>query len=118
MTALVLLAQSAPPGVDAPLIAGFALFGVALVLFALEFVVPSAGLLSLLCTLSIAAGVFFPRLQYLRHFSRQPIPGDRLTFQPGVRMVRFWEEIFDYPGRSTRTVGLSPHDALAGKFNC
>lgn len=57
MTALVLLAQSAPPGVDAPLIAGFALFGVALVLFALEFVVPSAGLLSLLCTLSIAAGV-------------------------------------------------------------
>ena len=52
-----LLAQSQPPGVDGALVAGFALFGIALVLFALEFVVPSAGLLSLLCTLSIAAGV-------------------------------------------------------------
>jgi carbamoyl-phosphate synthase large subunit len=59
-------------------------------------------------SLSIAAGVFFPRLQYLRHFSRQPIPVDWLTFQSGVRMVRFWEEIFAYPGRSDRVVGLTP----------
>ena len=39
------------------LIAGFALFGAALVLFALEFIIPSAGALATLCVLSIAAGV-------------------------------------------------------------
>lgn len=57
MSTLTLLASQAATGVDGPLIAGFALFGIAVVLFALEFVVPSAGLLSLLCTLSVVAGV-------------------------------------------------------------
>lgn len=57
MNPLVLLAQSVSPGLDGPLIAGFVLFGGAIVLLLLEFVVPSAGLLSLLCTLSVAAGV-------------------------------------------------------------
>ena len=57
MTPLALLAQAASTGADGTLIAGFVLFGAAIVLFSLEFVVPSAGLLSLLCTLSIAAGV-------------------------------------------------------------
>lgn len=51
------LAQSAAPGLDTFLIAGFLLFGLALVLFVLEFVVPSAGALAVLCTLSIAGGV-------------------------------------------------------------
>lgn len=49
------LAPAAPDG--SWLIAGFALFGLALVLFALEFVIPSAGMLATLCVLSIAAGV-------------------------------------------------------------
>lgn len=52
-----LLAQAAATGPDGFLAAGFALFGVALVLFVLEFLVPSAGALALLCTLSIAGGV-------------------------------------------------------------
>jgi len=59
MNTLLLLLQSSP--VVAPsdiyLIAGCTLFGVALVLLALEFVIPSAGLLSTLCVLSIATGV-------------------------------------------------------------
>jgi membrane-bound serine protease (ClpP class) len=59
MTIMTWLAQASTQasGMDGTLIAGFALFGAALVLLSLELVVPSAGLLSLLCTLSIAAGV-------------------------------------------------------------
>ena len=51
-------AASAPTPDDSWLIAGFALFGVALVFFALEFVVPSGGLIATLCVLVVAAGIF------------------------------------------------------------
>lgn len=58
MTTLALLAQQAQAsGVDGYLIGGFLLFGLAVVFLLLEFVVPSAGLLAALCTLSIAGGV-------------------------------------------------------------
>jgi len=49
---------AAPALDDSWLIAGFALFGVALVLFALEFVVPSGGLIASLCVLAVSVGVF------------------------------------------------------------
>ncbi|MFZ4721950.1 MAG: hypothetical protein ACOYMI_02230 [Phycisphaerales bacterium] len=53
-----LLAQATPAGgLDTALIAGFALFGLALVLAALELVVPSAGVIAMLCALCILAGV-------------------------------------------------------------
>jgi membrane-bound ClpP family serine protease len=54
-----ILAQAAPAtgGFDTALIAGFALFGLALVLAALELVVPSAGAITALCALCIVAGV-------------------------------------------------------------
>jgi membrane-bound ClpP family serine protease len=39
------------------LVLGFALFGAALVLLALELLLPSAGILPLLCGLSVAAGI-------------------------------------------------------------
>ncbi|MFM7808683.1 MAG: hypothetical protein ACKPEA_12290, partial [Planctomycetota bacterium] len=54
-----ILAQTAPAtgGFDTALIAGFALFGLALVLAALELVVPSAGAITALCALCIVAGV-------------------------------------------------------------
>ena len=61
MNFICLLAQQATAlssSDDSWLIAGFALFGVALVLFALEFVVPSGGLIATLCVLVVAAGVF------------------------------------------------------------
>lgn len=52
-----LLAQTTASAIDGFLIAGFALFGAAAVLFLLEFVLPTAGTLALLCTLSVAGGV-------------------------------------------------------------
>lgn len=51
------LAQAAGSSLDGFLLAGFLLFGLALVLFLLEFVVPSAGALAVLCVLAIAGGV-------------------------------------------------------------
>lgn len=51
------LAQGAPVGIDGFVIAGCLLFGLAAVLFLLEFVVPSAGALAVLCTLCVAGGV-------------------------------------------------------------
>jgi hypothetical protein len=58
ITLASLLQSTATPAPDSAwLIAGFALFGAALVLFALEFIIPSAGALATLCVLSIAAGV-------------------------------------------------------------
>ena len=53
----LLVAQSAPSAIDGFLIAGFLLFGLALVLFLLELIVPSAGALAALCTLAVASGV-------------------------------------------------------------
>jgi membrane-bound serine protease (ClpP class) len=59
MNAWITLAQQSPPAADdAWLVAGFALFGAALLLFALEFVIPSGGLVSTLCVLAVASGVF------------------------------------------------------------
>ncbi len=61
MNIFLILAQQAaatPVSPDSWLIAGFALFGVAIVLFALEFVVPSGGIIAALCVLVIAVGVF------------------------------------------------------------
>lgn len=57
MTLAWMLQSAASANDSAWLVAGFALFGLALVLFALEFVLPSAGLLAILCVLSIGAGV-------------------------------------------------------------
>ena len=51
------MAQGAAVGVDGFVIAGCLLFGLAVVLFLLEFVVPSAGALAVLCTIAVAAGV-------------------------------------------------------------
>jgi len=61
MNFIIMLAQQAaatPVADDTWLIAGFALFGVALVFFALEFVVPSGGLIATLCVLVVVAGIF------------------------------------------------------------
>lgn len=61
MNFIFILAQQAaamPVADDTWLIAGFALFGVALVFFALEFVVPSGGIIAALCVLVVAVGVF------------------------------------------------------------
>ncbi|MSR33698.1 MAG: hypothetical protein EXS12_02690 [Phycisphaerales bacterium] len=61
MNLIFLLAQQAatmPAVDDSWLIAGFALFGVALVFFALEFVIPSGGLIATLCLLVVVAGIF------------------------------------------------------------
>ena len=57
-------------------------------------------------SLSMAAGVFFPRLQHLRNVLHKQIPSALLTFQPGVRMARFWEEIYELPDSRTKIVGL------------
>jgi membrane-bound ClpP family serine protease len=56
---IAFLVQSTPAagGLDTALIAGFTLFGLALVLAALELVVPSAGAITILCALCIVAGV-------------------------------------------------------------
>jgi membrane-bound serine protease (ClpP class) len=53
---IIALAQSTG-GIDGALIAGFVLFGIAIVVALLEFIVPSAGALAVLCGLCILAGV-------------------------------------------------------------
>ncbi|MCE9619417.1 MAG: hypothetical protein K8R92_05875 [Planctomycetes bacterium] len=59
MNSILMLAQQAAAAPDdAWLIWGFALFGAALILFALEFVLPSGGLIATLCVLAAASGVF------------------------------------------------------------
>ncbi len=52
-----ILAQTAAQGTDPWLLAGFVLFGVALVALALELVVPSAGVLTGLCVLGLVGSV-------------------------------------------------------------
>lgn len=54
---LLCIAQAAPSGIDGFVIVGCLLFGLAAVLFLLEFVVPSAGALAVLCTFAIVGGV-------------------------------------------------------------
>ena len=45
-------------------------------------------------SLSIAAGVPFPRLQWLAAHDPGAITDDMLRFRSGVKMIRYWEEIF------------------------
>jgi carbamoyl-phosphate synthase large subunit len=45
-------------------------------------------------SLSIRAGVNFPRLQWLSAFAPDTITPDMLRFRPGVGMIRYWEEIY------------------------
>ena len=45
-------------------------------------------------SLSIAAGVPFPRLQWLAAHDPSAITKDMLRFRAGLRMIRYWEEIF------------------------
>ena len=45
-------------------------------------------------SLSIAAGVPFPRLQWLAAHDPDAITPEMLRFRPGLRMIRYWEEIF------------------------
>ena len=45
-------------------------------------------------SLSIAAGVAFPELQYLARVSPEDITSEMLEYRSGLRMIRYWEEIF------------------------
>ena len=45
-------------------------------------------------SLSIAAGVDFPRLQWLAAHEPEGIKPEMLRFEPGVEMIRYWEEIY------------------------
>ena len=45
-------------------------------------------------SLSIQAGVNFPRLQWLSAFAPGSITPEMLRFRPGVGMIRYWEEIY------------------------
>lgn len=45
-------------------------------------------------SLSIAAGVRFPHLQWLARFAPGRIHPGMLRFRPGITMIRYWEEIF------------------------
>lgn len=48
-------------------------------------------------SLSIAAGVPFPLLQWLAAFEPDAITPQMLSFRPGVEMLRYWEEIYFEP---------------------
>ena len=45
-------------------------------------------------SLSIHAGVDFPRLQWLSARAPEAITPAMLRFRPGVGMIRYWEEIY------------------------
>jgi carbamoyl-phosphate synthase large subunit len=45
-------------------------------------------------SLSIHAGVNFPRLQWLSAFAPEQITPEMLQFKPGVEMLRYWEECY------------------------
>jgi carbamoyl-phosphate synthase large subunit len=45
-------------------------------------------------SLSIAAGVDFPRLQWLARVAPQEITATMTQFKPGLEMLRYWEEIY------------------------
>lgn len=48
-------------------------------------------------SLSIAAGIEFPRLQWLAHRDPDAITPDMLRFRAGVEMLRYWEEVYRAP---------------------
>jgi carbamoylphosphate synthase large subunit len=56
-------------------------------------------------SLSIAAGVFFPRLQYQKHVLRKPIEVHPDGFVSGLQVFRFWQEVYLYPGQDAAVVG-------------
>ncbi|HYX22513.1 MAG TPA: ATP-grasp domain-containing protein, partial [Thermoanaerobaculia bacterium] len=45
-------------------------------------------------SLSIHAGIDFPRLQWLSAFAPETITPDRLRFRSGAGVLRYWEEIY------------------------
>jgi carbamoyl-phosphate synthase large subunit len=45
-------------------------------------------------SLSVAAGVRFPELQYLARFEPERIVSEMLEFRDGLMMLRYWNEIF------------------------
>jgi carbamoyl-phosphate synthase large subunit len=45
-------------------------------------------------SLSIHAGVNFPRLQWLSAFAPDAITPDMLRFRPGTGMIRYWQEVY------------------------
>lgn len=45
-------------------------------------------------SLSIAAGIAFPRLQWLAHYEPDAIIPEMLQFEAGVEMLRYWEEVY------------------------
>ena len=45
-------------------------------------------------SLSIAAGVPFPYLQWLRAFQPELLAEQSLAYEPGLQMIRYWEEHF------------------------
>ena len=51
-------------------------------------------------SLSIAAGIEFPRLQWLAHHEPDAITPEMLRFRAGVEMLRYWEEVYRAPDGS------------------
>ena len=47
-------------------------------------------------SLSIAAGIEFPRLQWLAHYDPDAITPDMLKFRANVEMLRYWEEVYRF----------------------
>jgi carbamoyl-phosphate synthase large subunit len=45
-------------------------------------------------SLSIHAGVNFPRLQWLSAFAPEQVTPEMLQFKSGVEMIRYWEELY------------------------
>lgn len=58
-------------------------------------------------SLSIAAGVFFPRLQYERNVVGLPTAASAASFIPGLQVFRFWQEVYLYPGQEGAVLGHS-----------
>jgi carbamoyl-phosphate synthase large subunit len=58
-------------------------------------------------SLSIAAGVFFPRLQYDRNVKGTPVSLPADSFTAGLKVFRFWQEVYLYPGREQAVIGHS-----------
>lgn len=65
-------------------------------------------------SLSIAAGVFFPRLQYTKNVLGKPVSPHDNSFIAGLRVFRFWQEVYLYPGQENAVIG---HSSPATKGN-
>jgi carbamoyl-phosphate synthase large subunit len=58
-------------------------------------------------SLSIAAGVFFPQLQYSKNVSGKPPLPHANPFIAGLQVFRFWQEVYLYPGQESAVIGHS-----------